>query len=191
MNERARGYYAKADKFKLAAKARRYRKTRPDIQATDRNRLQKWSEDNPEKAKVAAERWSKNNPGKERAKVRRHHQKKMATDLEYRQQQIDRINAWAKANPEKQDAARKAWRQANLELLRAYTAQRRAREAKPAWADRKAIRAFYKACPPGYEVDHIIPLKGTYEGNPVSGLHIVENLQYLPRFNNRTKGGRG
>lgn len=54
----------------------------------------------------------------------------------------------------------------------------------PKWADLKAIRAFYEACPNGYEVDHIIPLKG----KNVSGLHVLNNLQYLTQKENRSKG---
>lgn len=54
----------------------------------------------------------------------------------------------------------------------------------PKWADLKAIRRFYEACPKGYEVDHIIPLMG----KNVCGLHVLENLQYLTIFENRSKG---
>jgi hypothetical protein len=48
------------------------------------------------------------------------------------------------------------------------------------WQERKAIRHFYKSCPEGYEVDHIIPVcKG--------GKHTLENLQYLKPIDNRKK----
>jgi len=48
--------------------------------------------------------------------------------------------------------------------------------------ERKKIRQFYKDCPFGYEVDHIIPLsKG--------GTHRLYNLQYLSRYENRVKSG--
>lgn len=56
----------------------------------------------------------------------------------------------------------------------------------PPWADLKAIRAFYEACPEGYEVDHIHPLNG----KTISGLHVLENLQYLPMAVNRAKGNK-
>jgi hypothetical protein len=52
--------------------------------------------------------------------------------------------------------------------------------------DLVAIRNFYANCPAGYEVDHIIPLKG----RNVSGLHVLENLQYIPAELNRSKGNR-
>lgn len=48
------------------------------------------------------------------------------------------------------------------------------------WEEKKLIGKFYKNCPEGYEVDHIIPIsKG--------GKHILSNLQYLTREENRRK----
>jgi len=53
----------------------------------------------------------------------------------------------------------------------------------PPDADRKAIFLFYKDCPTGYEVDHIIPIsKG--------GLHHLPNLQYLTITENRKKSNK-
>lgn len=50
-------------------------------------------------------------------------------------------------------------------------------------ADREIIKEIYRLCPPGYEVDHIIPLsKG--------GLHHQDNLQYLPKEENRRKSNK-
>lgn len=74
----------------------------------------------------------------------------------------------------------------NLHLFRAYAkrthAERRTRT--PPWSERKEILEFYKNCPPGHHVDHIIPLQGRY----VSGLHVLGNLQYLPGPDNLAKG---
>lgn len=56
----------------------------------------------------------------------------------------------------------------------------------PDWSDLNAISKFYSNCPEGYEVDHIVPLRGKL----VSGLHVVNNLQYLPILENRSKGNR-
>src|ERR1700675_1760626 len=55
----------------------------------------------------------------------------------------------------------------------------------PKWADRKAIRAFYAACPPRHQVDHVIPIKS----KKVCGLHVLENLQYLTPDANKRKHG--
>lgn len=45
------------------------------------------------------------------------------------------------------------------------------------------IKEFYKNCPSGYEVDHIVPLsKG--------GLHTLTNLQYLTVSENRKKSNK-
>lgn len=45
------------------------------------------------------------------------------------------------------------------------------------------IKEFYKNCPEGYEVDHIVPLsKG--------GLHTISNLQYLTVSENRKKSNK-
>jgi hypothetical protein len=65
------------------------------------------------------------------------------------------------------------------------SAQRRAAvlRATPSWADRAAVRQFYEHCPPGHHVDHIHPLKG----RNVCGLHVLENLQYLPASENQKK----
>ena len=50
----------------------------------------------------------------------------------------------------------------------------------PCDTDLSLIKEFYKNCPKGHEVDHIIPIsKG--------GLHSIENLQYLTVTENRKK----
>ena len=69
-----------------------------------------------------------------------------------------------------------------------HAATRRAclKKAAPLWADKEEIRLFYLKCPEGYEVDHIIPLKG----DKVSGLHVIENLQYLTVEENRNKSNK-
>ena len=54
------------------------------------------------------------------------------------------------------------------------------------WSNLEEIANFYKACPKGLEVDHIIPLQGKY----VSGLHVLNNLQYLTKSQNSSKGNR-
>lgn len=56
----------------------------------------------------------------------------------------------------------------------------------PEWADLGAIKEFYRNCPEGMQVDHIIPLNGTN----VSGLHVLENLQYLSKTDNLIKSNK-
>ena len=59
----------------------------------------------------------------------------------------------------------------------------RLRKAMPSWADKKGIKDFYKNRPDSCHVDHIIPIRGVN----ISGLHILANLQYLPKLDNMKK----
>ena len=70
----------------------------------------------------------------------------------------------------------------------ARTALRRSRQLQrtPPWADLDQIAAMYKNCPKGFHVDHIIPLNG----KNVSGLHTIDNLQYLPGKENLCKSNK-
>lgn len=56
----------------------------------------------------------------------------------------------------------------------------------PLWSQKELIEQFYDNCPQGYHVDHIIPLKG----KEVSGLHVIENLQYLTAEENLLKSNK-
>jgi ATP-dependent helicase/DNAse subunit B len=71
---------------------------------------------------------------------------------------------------------------------RVYVAKHRADKLKatPIWADLSVISQFYENCPYGYHVHHVVPLKG----KEVCGLHVIENLQYLPARENLSKGNR-
>jgi hypothetical protein len=71
------------------------------------------------------------------------------------------------------------------------TAKRRAKKlnATPTWlnAEHAAhIKRIYDNCPPGYHVDHIVPLIN----DQVCGLHVPWNLQYLRADENIRKGNR-
>lgn len=59
-------------------------------------------------------------------------------------------------------------------------------QATPSWANLDKINEIYINCPEGYHVDHIIPL----QGKTVCGLHVENNLQYLPAIDNIKKGNR-
>jgi len=78
-------------------------------------------------------------------------------------------------------ATKAKYRLRNPGAKRAHAAKRRARFSG---RDQLAIQKFYAGCPEGYHVDHIIPLNG----RQVSGLHVIENLQYLPARDNMKKG---
>ena len=60
------------------------------------------------------------------------------------------------------------------------------KQRTPKWSDPEAINAFYRDCPKGMVVDHIVPLNG----KTVSGLHILSNLQYLSAKDNLIKGNK-
>lgn len=90
-----------------------------------------------------------------------------------------------KKSPEAHRQSTKRWKVRNPSKVRSMSAKRRADllQRVPKWADLKAIHKFYTNCPPGYHVDHIIPLCG----KNVSGLHVLNNLQYLSKQDNLRK----
>ena len=81
--------------------------------------------------------------------------------------------AWRKANPGHRNALKRKYIAAKIQRV-------------PIWANTQALIDFYKNCPSGYHVDHILPLRGKL----VSGLHVVENLQYLPAVENLRKNNK-
>ena len=88
-------------------------------------------------------------------------------------------------NKEKIKKYRKEYYCNNKSLFRAHSAKRRAAELKRTifpWQQEEIID-FYRKCPAGFHVDHIIPLQGKL----VSGLHVLSNLQYLPASENLKK----
>lgn len=92
---------------------------------------------------------------------------------------------WLKNNKELRKQIVSIWKKENKKAVTADSNKRRALKLKatPKWADLEAIKQFYLNCPEGYEVDHIIPLKG----KTVCGFHILENLQYLIASENSKK----
>jgi 5-methylcytosine-specific restriction endonuclease McrA len=76
------------------------------------------------------------------------------------------------------------WRQKHKIVVKMRIAAQRAQT--PKWASKAKIRQIYTNCPPGYHVDHIVPIKG----KNVCGLHVEYNLQYLTNKENARKGNR-
>lgn len=96
--------------------------------------------------------------------------------------------SWAKNNPEKVKQSKRRWKRDNKNKVNANTAKRRANRINrtPSWANLKEIKVFYENCPKNHHVDHIVPLCGSI----VSGLHVLNNLQYLPATENLSKGNK-
>ena len=102
---------------------------------------------------------------------------------------------WICKNRERHLHTKKIQRRKTLAKGRAWKAKHRAKRlnAVPSWADLFAIQTIYekahqktKETGIKYVVDHIIPL----QGEEVSGLHVVENLQIITDRENRAKGNK-
>jgi hypothetical protein len=100
---------------------------------------------------------------------------------------LEKQRAAREANRDEYNAYMREYHQKNKAVRVKYiNAHRRGKlvKATPSWANKPAIRKIYVNCPAGYHVDHIIPLHGVN----VSGLHVENNLQYLPARENIQKG---
>ncbi len=95
---------------------------------------------------------------------------------------------WRNENLEQEKKRNREYAQKNPDVIRRQAAKRRANKKSqtPVWADLKKIAQIYKDCPPGYHVDHIFPIKS----DKMCGLHVENNLQYLPAKENISKGNR-
>lgn len=104
----------------------------------------------------------------------------------------NKASNWREENRERSREINADWRSNHAEQYKAIRRVTRSRwradkdNRTPAWADLAAIKSFYDNCPIGYEVDHIVPLKGKL----VSGLHTLENLQYLSAEINKRKSNK-
>jgi Na+-translocating ferredoxin:NAD+ oxidoreductase RnfC subunit len=140
--------------------------------------------------------WIRNNPDQHK------HQKKAAF-CRYRDKDPSRRNAvaraWAADNREKSRSSSNKWKHKNLLYSRnaskewrsanpdKVAIQRRRRQTQLSLTsfdhERDKMIEIYRNCPNTHEVDHIIPLNHPL----VCGLHVVSNLQYLTRRENRSK----
>lgn len=93
---------------------------------------------------------------------------------------------WQKENPEKQKQCQKKYNQTEKgKQAIARRTKNRNERLKKAWenispSEKCQIDEFYRNCPDGYEVDHIIPLA-------LGGTNHLSNLQYLTPEQHREK----
>lgn len=127
-------------------------------QATD------WNKSNKDRYASNLKRWREANPERARDIDKRHRDKN-------REKRCQVSKTWVKNNPAKHNANTSAYRA-------------RVSKAIPSWFERDAIAVVYdKAKEFGFEVDHIVPLKG----KTVCGLHCWSNLQLLDKSMNSSK----
>lgn len=174
-----------------------YRKSRStELKAYDKQKYQKNSEsikarvnaarlENPEKKRQSD--WNYRHvsrPDYEKSRYRADVEKFRKKSAEWRSRNPDKVKAQKEKSrlPEFDHQKRFPW------LANARNARRRAAkwQRTPFWSEKEAIKEFYKNCPKGYHVDHIVPLRG----ETVSGLHVLANLQYLPASENCAKGNK-
>jgi len=151
-----------------------------------RSYRKQWEDKNPGKTKLAIQRWRTNNPEKEQASIRKWNE-------ENKERRDATISQWQKENREKVREARRRWGQKHPDRARANHVKRKAAKLQqmPAWVIISDINSVYKNCPPDFQVDHIVPLRGiTFDGYRVSGLHVPWNLQYLTLEENCRKYNR-
>ena len=112
---------------------------------------------------------------------------KRAVDKKWNSNPEDAKKRYLKSK-ETQSERYRRWQQNNKDKVRLKSSMERAMRLQrlPVWSDKEAIKQFYLNCPAGYHVDHIIPLRG----KEVSGLHVLENLQYLPAVDNIKKSNK-
>jgi len=93
---------------------------------------------------------------------------------------------YQKTVPERVRFNKRNWDLKNPESRKKYKQRRRERERLIKFGDQKIVREFYKKCPKNMVVDHIIPIFG----ENVSGLTVINNLQYLTKSENCIKANK-
>lgn len=122
--------------------------------------------DERKKATEYTKRWKANNPELHAAQQARKHEKNKVKDNAY-------VAQWKHDN----------W---NTYKSYLYARKQRVKQATPEWTDLDAIEQFYYNCPKGYHVDHALPLNG----KNISGLHVINNLQYLTASDDLKKSNK-
>ncbi|NBS70449.1 HNH endonuclease [bacterium] len=107
--------------------------------------------------------------------------------VEYRRQNEGCGVEYRSQHKERYLEHQRRWQATNRGLTRNYTRTRKKQLDQRTFPEqREAINAFYQNCPPGYHVDHIVPITHPL----VSGLHVLANLQYLTANENSRKRNR-
>lgn len=140
------------------------------------SRLQIYYQKNKEIVKARAKEWAKNNPDRVRASLQKPERKLKKKLADKR---------WCSENREKSRQIKARWQKKNASHRALKESQRRdaIKQATPRWADLSLIKKFYLERPPNMSVDHIYPIKSSW----CCGLHVIENLQYLPLIDNILK----
>lgn len=115
-----------------------------------------------------------------------HHNKNSKIYQELNKEKLKILHSeYYQENKEYFSKLQKEWRKQNPHMTTAYVRQYNLAKINrtPSWANVKEIQNFYRNCPDKFEVDHIHPLQGKL----ISGLHIIENLQYLTISENKSK----
>jgi hypothetical protein len=151
-------------------------------------RNREWKKRNREKVLLVREGYKKRavEIGKKYYEDNKHTIKQKQAD--YRASNKERLLEYGREYSKIHKERKKNYRKANPHIQRNIDARRHAAKMKrfPAWADKDKITEIYSKCPKGMTVDHIFPLQGKL----VSGLHVPENLQYLSKKENSSKGNR-
>jgi 5-methylcytosine-specific restriction endonuclease McrA len=104
----------------------------------------------------------------------RHRQYSRSYVERHRERRRESVRRWQEANADRHRLNRRASQAKRRAAVRGSAAKE---------AVATLVAAIYRACPPGHEVDHILPLSR-------GGKHCPSNLQYLTREENMRKGAR-
>ncbi len=121
--------------------------------------FKRWYEANKERRSAYCKDWQEKNKEHVRKKFK-------AYRLANLERKTEAVKAWRKQNPDKVMATAKTHSIIRKRLIGSQVLAR---------SYAKETAQFYLNCPEGYEVDHIVPLRG----RSVNGLHVPWNLQYL------------